>query len=440
MNLVFKKIDYYNKDLLNKIFQWRNDEITRKFSNNTNIITEEIFDIIISKYQESNIDPIIMYLDNIEVGLFSFSKSDDKIYIGININPEYRNKKIGSFALKKLIEMKKELINTDIIFASVKKDNTASINLFNKYFTFKDENDNFKNFYLNINESMIDKLIIGTVQFGLKYGITNKQGKVTDSDLDNIFSFCNNFNITHFDTAQDYGNSEDIIKKYKDIYENIVIITKCKLKNKPVKETIELSINKFYKINYFLLHSYDDYNIEAIETLTQFKKLNKIHKIGVSIYNVEEGLKILKENKIDAIQLPFNYLDKQWFNKEFQDLLKKTNIEIHVRSIFLQGILLNPIVKKPSNISEEDFSNLNNCIDEICEELKLSKLELCFAYINSFDWIDKFLIGIDNYDHLLLNYEIMKNNKKLNEVEIEYIKIKVKNINPLICNPVGWLF
>ena len=132
MNLVFKKIDFNNEDLLNKIFEWRNDEVTRKFSNNTNIITKETFNIIINKYKESTIDPIIIYLDNIEVGLFSFSKSDDKIFIGININPKYRNKKIGSFALKKLLEMKKELINTDIIFASVKKENIFSIYLFNK--------------------------------------------------------------------------------------------------------------------------------------------------------------------------------------------------------------------------------------------------------------------------------------------------------------------
>lgn len=151
MNLVFKIIDYNNKVLLDKILAWRNDEVTRKFSNNTNIITKEIFDIIISKYKESSIDPIIMYLNNIEVGLFSFSKAGDKIFIGININPEYRNKKIGSFAIKKLLEMKKELINTDIIFASVKKENTASINLFNKYFTLKDETDDFKNYYLKIN-------------------------------------------------------------------------------------------------------------------------------------------------------------------------------------------------------------------------------------------------------------------------------------------------
>jgi spore coat polysaccharide biosynthesis protein SpsF len=151
MNLIFKKIDYNNEELLNKILEWRNDEITRKFSNNTNIITEEIFDIIISKYQESNIDPIIIYLDNIEVGLFSFSKANDKIFIGININPDYRNKKIGSFALKKLIEIKKELINTDIIFALVKKENILSIKLFNNFFIFLKEDNEFKHYYLDIN-------------------------------------------------------------------------------------------------------------------------------------------------------------------------------------------------------------------------------------------------------------------------------------------------
>ena len=61
-----------------------------------------------------------------------------------------------------------------------------------------------------------------------------------------------------------------------------------------------------------------------------------------------------------------------------------------------------------------------------------------FLYFQSYN--STFLIGIDNYEHLLLNYEIIKNNNKLNDEEIEYINNKIKNINPLICNPVGWLF
>jgi len=289
---------------------------------------------------------------------------------------------------------------------------------------------------------MLNKLIIGTVQFGLNYGITNTNGKVSNEDLDNIFNFCNQSDIKFFDTAQDYGNSEDILKEYKNKYSDIIIITKSKFKNKDINETINASINKFNKIDYFLLHSFDDYTEQVIDKLIEYKKDNKINKIGVSIYNVNEAKQLLKDNKIDIIQLPFNYLDKQWFDEEFQDLIKKNKVEIHVRSIFLQGILLNPILdsKKPINISKEDFNYLNNIIDEISNEFKLSRLELCFAYINSFKWIDKFLIGIDNYNHLLLNYEIIKKDLKLNEQQIKFINDKIKDINPLICCPLGWKF
>jgi aryl-alcohol dehydrogenase-like predicted oxidoreductase len=289
---------------------------------------------------------------------------------------------------------------------------------------------------------MLSKLIIGTVQFGLNYGITNTNGKTSKEDLDNIFNFCNQSNIKFFDTAQDYGNSEDILKEYKNKYSDIIIITKSKFKNKDINETINLSINKFNKIDYFLLHSFDDYTEQVIDKLIEYKKENKITKIGVSIYNINEAKQLLIDNKIDIIQLPFNYLDKQWFDKEFQDLIKKNKVEIHVRSIFLQGILLNPILdsKKPINISKEDFNYLNNIIDEISNEFKLSRLELCFAYINSFEWIDKFLIGIDNYNHLLLNYEIIKKDLRLNGQQIQFINDKIKDINILICCPLEWKF
>jgi aryl-alcohol dehydrogenase-like predicted oxidoreductase len=197
-----------------------------------------------------------------------------------------------------------------------------------------------------------------------------------------------------------------------------------------------------------MLHSFEDYkNKYIINKLLYYKNLNKIKKIGVSIYNVEEAIELLNDNIINVIQIPFNYLDNQWFNIEFQELVnmnKKNNskniIEIHVRSIFLQGILLNPIIKYPNNIDINEFNNLNMIINEVTTKLNLSKIELCFAYINSFNWIDKFLIGIDNYEHLILNYNIINKNLKLNDEEIFYIKNKFKNINSLLYSPTKWIF
>lgn len=284
---------------------------------------------------------------------------------------------------------------------------------------------------------MINNLIIGTVQFGLDYGVTNPNGKINDNELDKIFQFCHNNNILLFDTAQDYGTSEDVLSKYKKIYPNIQIITKSKFKSNP-NSLIQNSLNKFSHINYFLLHSFNEYNPEIIQIL---KSSKNISKIGVSIYSVDEAKILLKNPDIQIIQLPLNYIDNQWNDPEFHQLLaQRPDIEIHVRSIFLQGILLNPIIKYPNNIPKEDFNLLTQKIETICKKLNLSKIELCFAFINSCNWVHKFLIGIDNFNHLLSNFEIINKNIKLNQEQLEFVHNTIKDINPLITNPSKWTF
>lgn len=88
---------------------------------------------------------------------------------------------------------------------------------------------------------MENKLILGTVQFGIDYGITNKNGKLNDEEINKIFNFCNIHNIFYFDTAQDYGISEDILSKYSKLYHKFNIITKSKFKNKNIDDTIKIS-------------------------------------------------------------------------------------------------------------------------------------------------------------------------------------------------------
>ena len=288
---------------------------------------------------------------------------------------------------------------------------------------------------------MREKLIIGTVQFGLDYGITNNNGKVNDDELDNIFLFCNKHNIEYFDTAQDYGTSEDILSNYSKLYPNFRIITKSKFKNKDIDNTIKLSLNKFDKIECYMLHSFEDYkNIDLLNKIISYKNTRQITKIGVSIYNVTEAIQILKDNIVDVIQLPFNYLDHQWFNQEFQELIKLHKTEIHVRSIFLQGLLLNKPVKYPSNIPKDAFDETEQIILHITKKLNLSKLELCVAYINSFEWINKFLIGVDNLEHLQLNFNVINKNLILKNEDILFIDRATENINPDILNPSKWLF
>jgi len=135
MSIYLQKINYSDQNLINKLLELRNEEETRNNSLNTNIITPEIFQNIILKYKESNIDPFIIYQNEIPIGIISFVKNNDEIFIGINIDKNYRNKGIGNLALELTI---KELKNTKII-AKIKKNNTNSIKLFSKYFKYHKE-------------------------------------------------------------------------------------------------------------------------------------------------------------------------------------------------------------------------------------------------------------------------------------------------------------
>ena len=149
INLV--NLDLDNQKLLEKILEWRNDNITRKFSNNTNLITPEIFEKIIGKYMESKIVPIVIYKNDVPVGIISFVNSDNKIFIGINIAPNYRGQNIGYESLNFLINNANNYFESEIIiYAQVKKINIASIKLFTKLFDLNSSDDTNILFYKKI--------------------------------------------------------------------------------------------------------------------------------------------------------------------------------------------------------------------------------------------------------------------------------------------------
>ena len=133
-------INFEDKEILEKILEWRNDEVTRQNSNNTNIITKDIFDIILNKYKESPIKPLVAYYDNVPIGILTFVESNSKIYIGINIDPKNRSKSYGYKILEYFILNYKNYINkSTIIYAEVKKINIPSVKLFLKLFDFNKE-------------------------------------------------------------------------------------------------------------------------------------------------------------------------------------------------------------------------------------------------------------------------------------------------------------
>ena len=284
---------------------------------------------------------------------------------------------------------------------------------------------------------MSKKIIIGTAQFGMKYGIANKIGKIKSSEIFKILNYSKNNGINYLDTANAYEESENEIGNYlKKTKNKFHIITKFSFKNNLALEDQFLKSLRSLGCtpNIILAHNYKDYlNPNFHKIIKKIKKKYFIKYVGVSLYNVNELNKILKYKKPDIVQVPLNIFDKSFLNKDIVKNLKRKKILIHGRSIFLQGLFF-----KSKKFIFKNFKNINleyellNKIAKI-EKMSLGELSLCWAF-NLKDF-DNIVIGIDSLTHLKKNVNIIK--KKLSKNTYSQIdKINIKN-NKII-KPYLW--
>ena len=281
------------------------------------------------------------------------------------------------------------------------------------------------------------KLVIGSANFTQKYGLVNS--KISSiNNLKKILAFCKSKNINTIDDALEYGNSKNIYKRIN--LENFRLITKIKLpKNyRSIKDlknyffkTLYDDLEKAGKKNYshLLAHGIfnDQYKNKILINILKFLKKKKLtKKIGVSAYNPIEIRKILKIWKPEVVQLPFNVFDQRLVKSKIINYLYKKKIEIHVRSIFLQGTLLayrTPIKLKKYH---KYFKNWHDW----CTRNNINKLDACIHFIKKFDKISAMIIGINNLAQLK---EITKSIKKKN-------KIKYKSFpnDKILIDPRKW--
>lgn len=247
------------------------------------------------------------------------------------------------------------------------------------------------------------KLIIGTAQFGFKYGL-NKT-KIKKLEIKNIEKILKKKSLKKFDTAINYGESEKIIGNF-----NIKkkVITKIKLpikKPKDLKKWFDKKLNlslkklKVKSLYGLLIHDTADIlgkNKEFLNILLDCQKKRLISKLGISVYEVSEINRVLKFWKPEIIQMPVNIFDHRFLNNNFLYKLKKLNIELHARSCFLQGVLLEKKIRIGNFKSKEIFSSFLNW----CQKKQISNLEACIHFIKKIKQIDYLIVGVDNSSHL----------------------------------------
>lgn len=287
-----------------------------------------------------------------------------------------------------------------------------------------------------------DKIAIGTAQFGLNYGISNTLGQTKVEDAIAIISTAKKNKIDTIDTAMAYGSSEETLGNCPT--SNLKIVTKLPeipshLSNKEIREWIlkktKISLSKLKKDSTYaiLLHRPEQLKTEIGSTiynvLDEIKQNGLTRKIGISTYNPTEIISISNYYKIDIAQTPFNIIDQRLINDNILKKIKDIGIEVHVRSIFLQGLLLLENNKHPKEFSK--WKDIFITLQEINNEKKYSPIEACLNFVIKEDLIDKIVVGINSLSQInqILDTNIINNLPKYDQVSCQ---------DETLINPALW--
>jgi aryl-alcohol dehydrogenase-like predicted oxidoreductase len=257
------------------------------------------------------------------------------------------------------------------------------------------------------------KLGLGTVQFGLSYGISNKKGKTSKEEVEKILSSAHKNGIELLDSASAYGDAEEVLggnnlSNFKVVSKFLPPSEGQKVINQLRKSLQNLGLNQIYG---YLAHRPMELlnHPEQWKELKRFKAEGTVKKIGFSLNEPEELEKLLEKGyEPDLIQVPYNFFDRR-FESGIKNL-KEQGCEIHTRSAFLQGLFF----MDPNELNEY-FDEVKPLLKQIQELEPLSGALLKFVLEKPF--IDKVISGVEDEAQLLQNIESVEKAPSLPELK-----------------------
>jgi aryl-alcohol dehydrogenase-like predicted oxidoreductase len=249
------------------------------------------------------------------------------------------------------------------------------------------------------------RLALGTVQFGLPYGIANHAGQVTRPIARDMLSLATSKGVDTLDTAIAYGESESCLGEIGT--QGFKLVTK--LPAVPdghsdikgwVREQVAASFSRLggNSVYGLLLHRPDQLlkadGAVLFNALSELKDAGLVQKIGVSIYAPDELDALVPRYRFDLVQAPFNLIDRRIFTSGWLQRLKQDGVEIHTRSAFLQGLLLMPQSAIPAKFAP--WAELWAKWQSWLAQYSVTAVQACLAYPLTFPEIERVVIGADS--------------------------------------------
>ncbi len=255
----------------------------------------------------------------------------------------------------------------------------------------------------------MNRLALGTVQFGLPYGISNQVGQVSRAEAKAMLQLAKVNGINTLDTAIAYGDSETCLGEvgtqgFKVVTKLPAVPDSCTDVNAWVAQQVNESLLRLdlTEIHGLLLHRSDQLlglnGAMLYQALKALKDNGQVQKIGISIYTPTELDALIPRYRFDLVQAPFNLVDQRLCRTGWMRRLKDEDVEIHTRSAFLQGLLLMSQADMPDKFSP--WSGLWHTWNQWMLEKEVSAVQASLAFPLKYPEIDRVVVGADNLSQL----------------------------------------
>lgn len=289
---------------------------------------------------------------------------------------------------------------------------------------------------------MSNRLALGTVQFGLPYGVANQSGQVSRDEAAAILDHAWAAGIDTLDTAIAYGESEQRlgevgVAQWQVISKLPAIPESCMNVATWVQESVLSSLDRLRipKLRGLLLHRPQQLlgpqGDALYRALVAIKDQGKIEKIGISIYGPDELDALWPHYQLDLVQAPFNIMDRRLATSGWLARLHQAGTEVHIRSVFLQGLLLMSPQSRPTYFNR--WQPLWDQWHHWLTDQELAPLQACLCFAMSQPEIDRVVVGVDSLKHL---QEIVASSKTIGAMKFPN---KLESTNMDLINPSEWI-
>lgn len=254
------------------------------------------------------------------------------------------------------------------------------------------------------------KLCLGTVQFGMDYGINNPVGKPSKTQTFNMLDEAVKQGIATLDTATAYGTAEELLGEYGVAKQDLQVISKlmpnlitedCAQPEAVVEKQIRASLVRtgLSVLDGYLLHTPENfYNKKIINGLRICKEKGLIRHFGVSIYETQHALDVVKSGEVDYIQIPYNVFDQRLDRTDFFAIAKQNQVSVFARSAFLQGLILMEEQRIPDHLALA--KTYLRQFDAIIHKHGFTRLQAAFLFSHTHPAIDYLVFGVDKLEQL----------------------------------------